>query len=504
MINTTPSDNATDAHRVKLKRVLGPAVATAVVVGNTIGSGIFLKPGNIAADGGQFGLILAIWVAGGVLCLLGALCVAELATMLPQAGGLYVYLREAYGKPVAFLFGWCEMLFSRPASTGALAVACIGSLAMALQWDMPPETRVLLSVGLLAVFAWVNILGVVWGGRVQFATTVVKAGFLAGVALLPWVLLPWAEQGLEWSRYATAVTPRMPSLSLQVSAVLLAVLWTYDGWHGLAPLAEEVRRPQRNIPLALVVGVSLLVLLYVGANIAYHGVLSMAEMKEAGNHAAEEMLRRLLGPLGMAGMSAVIICSTLGAINSNLLYAPRVSFAMGRDGVFFRDLGHVHATYRTPAIAIAVHAVMAAGLVAAIACGQHLVRGIAADEMSEGIVQRIVWGLQTGTTFDVLTNCVVFSASIFYVLSVVAVVVLRYRRPDLRRRYRTWGYPVTPLVFAAVYVWFLTQIYASHPLESRAGLLCIALGVPVYWLYQRKCAVRPPRTSQDTTSQDTM
>lgn len=483
-------DNPASARPAKLKRALGPAVATAVVVGNTIGSGIFLKPGNIAGDCGQFGLILTVWVAGGVLCLLGALCVAELATMLPQAGGLYVYLREAYGKPVAFLYGWCEMLFSRPSSTGALAVAFVGSLALGLQWDVSAGTLVLLAVGLLAVLAWVNCLGVVWGGRVQFVTTLIKVGFLGLVALLPWLMLPWSDRALSWSNYATTVTPRLSSLSLQISAVLLAVLWAYDGWHGLAPLAEEVRRPQRNIPLALFAGVGILVLLYVGANVAYHGVLSMPEMKAAGNHAAEEMLRRLLGRVGMAGMSAVIMCSTFGALNSNLLYAPRVTFAMGRDGLFFRELGRVHATYRTPVVAIVVHAAMAAGLVVAVAGGQYLVRDLAASEVTGEFARRIVASLQGGTTFDVLTNCVVFSASIFYLLSVLAVVVLRVRQPDARRRYRAWGYPLTPLVFVAVYVWFLTQIYASHPLESRAGLLCIALGVPVYFLY-RKLSRRP-------------
>jgi APA family basic amino acid/polyamine antiporter len=469
----------------KLKRALGPVVAIAVVVGNTIGSGIFLKPGNIAGDCGQFGLIIAVWIAGGVLCLFGALCVSELATMLPQAGGLYVYLREAYGKAVGFLYAWCEMLFSRPASTGALAVAFTGSFTLALGWEVSAGTQVLLATTLLVLVAWVNILGVVWGGRLQFVTTLVKVGFLTSVALLPWLLLPLVGRGPEWSNYATTVAPRLPVLSAQISAVLLAVLWAYDGWHGLAPLAEEVRRPQRNIPLALLAGIGILVVLYVGANVAYHGVLSMPEMKASGNHAAEEMLRRLLGRFGLAGMSAVIMCSTFGALNSNLLYAPRVTFAMGRDGVFFRELGRVHATFRTPAVAIVVHALMAGVLVAAVALGQHLVCGVTANQVQGELTRRIVESLQGGTTFDVLTNCVVFSASIFYLLSVLAVVVLRYRRPDLRRRYRTWGYPLTPLIFVAVYVWFLVQVYASHPLESRAGLLCIAVGVPVYWLYRK-------------------
>jgi APA family basic amino acid/polyamine antiporter len=499
MAESSPTVEPAIVRPARLKRALGPVVATAVVVGNTIGSGIFLKPGNIAGDCGQVWLILALWVAGGVLCLLGALCVAELATMLPRAGGLYVYLREAYGKPVAFLFGWCDMLFSRPASTGALAVAFIGSLTLAIDWHVSAGMQVLLATALLAILAWVNILGVVWGGRLQFVMTLIKVGFLVLVAALPWALLRLTEESYGWSNYATTVAPRLPSLSAQIGAVLLAVLWAYDGWHGLAPLAEEVRRPQRNIPIALFAGVGILVLLYVGANVAYHGVLSMPEMKAAGNHAAEEMLRRLLGRWGLASMSAVIMCSTFGALNSNLLYAPRVTFAMGRDGVFFRELGHVHATYRTPAVAILVLAVMSAGLIAAVALGKHLVGGLAADEVSGALVREIVIGLQEGTIFDVLTNCVVFAASIFYLLSVLAVVVLRYRRADLRRHYRTWGYPVTPLVFVAVYVWFLMQVYASQPLESRAGLLFIALGVPVYWLYQRasraaKHSGRPARS----------
>ncbi len=488
MSASPPPANSAVGHPARLRRALGPVIATAVVVGNAIGSGIFLKPGSIAGDGGQFWLIIAVWVAGGVLCLLGALCLAELATMLPQAGGLYVYVREAYGRPAAFLYGWCEMLFSRPASTGALAVAFVGSLVLALQWDASAGTQVLLATALLAVLAWVNILGVVWGGRLQLVTTAIKAGFLASVALLPWIMLPLADHGLAWSNYATTVTPRLPSLSAQVGAVLLGVLWAYDGWHGLAPLAEEVRRPRRNIPIALVAGVGILVLLYVGANVAYHGVLSMSEMKASGNHAAEEMLRRLLGRVGMASMSTVIMCSTFGALNSNLLYAPRVSFAMGRDGVFFRGLGRVHATYRTPAVAILALAAMAMGLIAVVALGKHLVRGLAVDDLRGEFAGRIVASLQGDTVFDLLTNCVVFSASIFYMLSVLAVVVLRYRRPGLRRRYRTWGYPLTPLVFVAVYVWFLVQVYASHPLESRAGVLFIALGAPIYWLYQRASA----------------
>jgi len=467
-----------------LKRELGARIAIAVVVGDVIGSGIFLKPGNIAADGGSFGLILGVWVLGGVLCVLGALCFAELATMFPEAGGLYVYMREAYGRLVAFLFGWTEVIFGKPAAIGALAVAFVGSLRLALKLELSPWVEVSLATCLIVFLAWVNILGVLWGGRMQLLTTVVKAGFLGLVGLLPFLLLPFVAESVHLSNYATTVEPRQTTLATQVGAILLAVMWAYNGWHGITPLSEEIREPQRNIPLALFAGIGILIVLYVGANIAYHGVLTMGEMKAAGNHAAEEMLHRLLGPAGLTAMSLVIMCSTFGAINSNLLQAPRVSFAMGRDSVFFRALGQVHATFRTPVPAIVLMAAMAILLVVLAALAKWLVRDMQVDSQARELLPRIMLGLKNGTIFDLLTNFVIFSASIFYMLGVLAVLVLRVRRPDAQRPYRTWGYPLTPILFLLVYAWFLVQVYASNAVESRTGVLLIACGVPVYFAYQ--------------------
>jgi len=470
----------------------------AVVVGNVIGSGIFLKPGNIAAESGDFWLILGVWVFGGVLCILGALCFAELATMLPQAGGIYVYLREAYGRPVAFLFGWSEFLFSRPAAIGALAVAFVGSLALSLEraarWHFSTPLLVLLAVGLITLMAWINILGVIWGGRLQMFTTVIKAVFLALVAASPLLLVPWSGWTLEAANYASTIEPRQPSLAGQLGAVLLAVMWAYNGWEGITPLAEEVRDPERNIPLALFGGIGVLMVLYVAANVAYYGVLSMGQVAAAGDHAAEQMLGALIGPLGLSTISAVIMFSVFGAINSNFLLAPRVTFAMGRDGAFFRALGSVHATFRTPAVAIAVMAVMASLLVVLVAAGGHLVRDVRTSALQWELGRRIVSSLQNDTIFDLLTNFVIFTLSIFYLLTVLAVIVLRWRRPDAPRPYRTWGYPWVPLAFMAVYVWFLGQIYWSKPLESHTGLVLIALGIPVYAAYHAWTSRRPQRT----------
>ena len=477
-----------------LKRDLGLTIAIAVVVGNVIGSGIFLKPGTIAADGGRFGLIISVWVLGGILCFLGALCFAELATLLPRAGGMYVYLREAYGKLPAFLFGWTETIFGKPAAIGALAVAFVGKLNGLLSSGdsevLSRNAQVAVAVAAIVVLAWVNILGVVWGGRMQLLTTIIKAGFLALVGVLPFVLIPFMSGAVQFDNYQTTVEPQQATLAAQVGTVLLAVMWAYNGWHGITPLAEEVREPQRNLPLSLFVGISILIVLYVTANFAYHGVLSMQEMKEAGQDAAEATLFRLLGPMGSAAISAVIMCSVFGAINSNLLQAPRVSYAMGRDRVFFRTLGQVHGNYRTPLPAIVLMAGMAIVLVVSAAFAKSLAQGITTADFSWEISRRIVGSLKDGSIFDLLTNFVIFSASIFYVLAVAAVIVLRSRLPDADRPYRTWGYPVTPLLFLLVYAWFLYQVFFSNPLESLVGLVFIAVGVPFFFGYRRWVAAK--------------
>jgi APA family basic amino acid/polyamine antiporter len=473
-----------------LRRALGPRIAMAVVVGNVIGSGIFLKPGAIAAECGNFGLIISVWIFGGLLCVLGALCYAELATMLPQAGGLYVYLREAYGKPTAFLFGWSEFLFSRPASIGALSVAFLGSLALALGWQMSDAAEVLLAALLIAAMAWINIIGVIWGGRLQMLTTVVKVVFLALVAASPLLLAPWSGWSIEAANYTSRVTPTQTTIATQVAAVLLAVMWAYNGWSGITPLAEEVRDPHRSIPLALFGGIGILIVLYVAANLAYHGVLPMSELSAAGDHGAERMLSKLAGRAGLTAMSIVIMCSTFGAINTNFLQAPRVSFAMGRDGVFFRALGTVHVSYRTPAVAIFVKALMAMTLVLAVAVSKYLVRDVTPGEISWTLAARIVASLRDDSIFSLLTNFVIFTMSIFYLLAVLALIVLRIRRPDLPRPYRTWGYPIVPLAFSVVYIWFLGQIYASQPLEAHTGLVLIGLGIPVYWAFRWRSSPR--------------
>ena len=470
--------------RPGLIRVLGPWMAIALVVGNVIGSGIFLKPGAIAAVGGSFPLIITAWITGGCLCILGGLCFAELAVMLPRAGGMYVYLREAYGRETSFLFGWSEFLFRQPASVGALAVAFVTAFGLAVGHKFTLVPGLLLALSLIVGMAWVNIIGTICGGRVQAGTTLIKAGFLALIAILPFAVMLFGFDGFDTSNYITEFAAKggeSRTLSMKFAAVMLAVMWAYNGWHGITPVAEEIRDPQRNIPRALFGGIGVLIVLYLGANFAYHGVLTMDEMAAAGESGAQETMRKLFASssdnaanVAVAVISAVIMISTFGAINSNMLNGPRVSFAMGRDDVFFRQLGRVHVNFRTPAIAITVQASMAALLVVA-----------------SGILVTYVEGFENTSIFTMLTDYVIFSASIFYMLAVLAVIVLRVKHPEWERPYRTWGYPFVPILYLSFYAWFLYNVYLQNPFEAKSGLLLIALGLPVYYGY-RAWAKRHP------------
>jgi APA family basic amino acid/polyamine antiporter len=479
------SNNTDDGSQHTLKRALGPGAAIAMVVGSVIGAGIFFKPGRIAAEAGRFDLIIGVWVLGGVLCILGAICFAELATMFPQAGGLYVYLREAYGRMVAFLFGWIEFLFAKPAAIGALSVAFVGKLGVLVNRQLSPTEEVVISSVLIAVLTVINVFGVKWGGRVQTLMTVIKGGLVAGIALLPFVLMPFLDSTISLSNFTSTAPPRQSSLAVQISVVLLAVMWAYHGWHGLTPLAEEVRDPQRNLPLALIGGLGIVMLLYVSANVAYHGVLSMAELRTAGTNGAEMMLNKLMGSIGASAIAAIIMCSTSGAINSNILEAPRVAFAMGRDGVFFRVLGLVHQIYRTPVAAILVTALMSIGWLVTAAVAKLFVADSDPSEIQWMFRRQFVMGLRDNSIFELLTNLVVFASAIFHSLTVLAVFVLRWQRPDAPRPFRTWGYPVVPAAFLVINIWFMYQIFQSNKTESLVGLGLIALGIPVYWIYRQ-------------------
>lgn len=481
-------------HEHQLLRALGPGVAIAVVVGNVIGSGIFAKPSGIATAAGSFPIIITGWILGGVICLFGALCFAELSAMLPKAGGLYIFLREAYGKPVAFLFGLNEYVFGRTATNGALSVffATLCCLPFLNPNESPhPWVQAVIACLVIVGLTTINVLGVIWGGRVQGLTTLIKAGFLGLIAVTPFLFLAINSHSVQWSNYLTTVTPEKTTFSAQFAAILLAVMWAYNGWHDIAPVAEEVRDPQRNIPLALIGGIVILILLYVGANIAYHGVLTMQQIAGAGRGTAQLTIYTTLLPLGESSaqfganaITAVTMCSVFGALNCNLMLGPRIAFAMARDGIFWRPLARVHPQFRTPAVSIMAQACMSCALVIV---GTLLIVNI--DSLITVLRSIDVLGLlrkmkdqelREINLFDLFTDFVVYSANIFYALCVLGVYVLRYKHPEWERPYRTWGYPVVPALYLIGMSWFAWAAFFSAPLSSTVALILVLLGFPVY------------------------
>lgn len=453
-----------------LPRVLGLWMAIAIVIGNTIGAGIFVKPGRIAADAGSFPLIFSVWVFGTLLCVLGGLCLAELSAMHPRSGGLYVYLREAYGPLPAFLFGWQEFLFARPASTAALGVVCVSSFLRILgqtpgAWQVVP-----LAMLLIFAVACFNVLGVLWGARLQALTTMIKCGLVLTIALLPWILSLSGTSPIQWNLLSETVTPMQPTLSSQFAAVLLAVMWAFNGWEGVVPIAEEVKNPGRNLPLALLGGIGLLGLLYMGATLAYHLVIPISDMaiQENREHVAELLLTRSIGSWAGSMMSVGLVLSTLGTINSNLLTSPRVTYAMGRDGLLPSSFGTLHPRYKTPMNAILFQAAVACLMV-----------------IGSALLIQYTSYFQKRTIFDLLTDCIVFAASLFYTAAIAAVIVLRRKQPALHRPFRTPGYPWTPILYILAYLWFILSILYEQPVEGVFGILLILIGIPYFFKRNR-------------------
>lgn len=479
------SERPADDEQPGLVRALGPGMATAIVVGNVIGAGIFLKPGEAATEAGSAWLAIAAWITGGVLSLLGALTIAELALRLPQTGGLYVYLREAFGRPAGFLFGWSEFVFGVPASIGALAVGFAGIAGALGARNFGPWEETAIAVAAILILAAINIVGVAWGGRTQVATTAIKCLFLAALAALPVALTVFGYDGLSVAnlQQASDASPQSQSaMPVRFAGALLAVLWAYSGWHAVAPVAEEVKSPRRNIPLALIGGGAMLATLYVATVIAYHGSLSMDAIAEAGIRLPQAMAAKLLHPFGenltavaVTGISAVALVSIAGSLNANLISGPRVGFAMARDGVFPHSLARVHRRFHTPAAAILTQAVLAIVLV-----------------VTSATLVTTVEQFRERTIFELLTDCVTFVAAIFLMLAVAAIFPLRRRGP-MPAGYTTPLYPWVPLLYIAASCVFIGYIFYGKPLEASAGVVLTLAGLIFYaWMLRRHRTANQP------------
>jgi basic amino acid/polyamine antiporter, APA family len=464
-----------------LPRVLGPFDAVTIVVGSIIGSGIFLKVSNIDKLVPSFGAIMAVWIVGGIATLCGSLSLAELAAMLPHAGGPYVYLRESYGRATAFLWGWAEFSIVRTGSLGSLACGTViyfskfldslkenGALPAFLADQLPLSHvgQAIVTIAAVVSLTWINVIGTRWAARTQNITTIIKVGFLVMLMLGPLALGRWNTANLQ------PLAPPVFSFDLfkAFGLAMVAVFWPYDGWINIGPVAEEVRAPQRNVPLGLGLGVLIVTLVYCGANVGYHLCLPLSQTKDSATIAAD-VFEMVLGRYGVPLAAAGVMISMFGALNSNLLAGPRIYFAMARDGLFPQAMRQVHPRFQTPANAILTQSIWS-------------------------IIQIVIafrFAHDPKGAFDILTDFVVLGGTIFYALVVACVIILRWKMPTLERPYRTWGFPVTPILYlltASLVVGsiFLESFTPDAPLERRyqvpafLGLMLVGLGM--YWFFR--------------------
>jgi APA family basic amino acid/polyamine antiporter len=432
-----------------LARVIGLWGGLAVIVGITIGGGIFRKPHTLARDVGDPAVILGLWVGFGLVSLCGALALAELSSMLPHTGGVYVYLRSAYGDGAAFVFGWLFLLVSTPAAIGALATffaELLLGLAGHGSGRAEPGTLAAVACATIVVLSAVNLLGARLGSAVQSVFALLKVG-----ALLALVAASFAVPGGSFAHLAPA-----DHAVRSLGSGAASVIWAYDGWVAVSMVAGEVLAPERLMRRVIVGGMLSIVVLYVGANVGYFYALPVEAMAAETGGVPQRIMADLLGPIGAGLIGAAILCSVFGALNGNILAKPRVAYAMARDGLTFGFLGRVHPRFSTPHAAILIQAAMAMALVVAL------------------------------RDFDALTTYFVVVEWSALLFAVAAVMVLRARLPEAPRPFRTPGYPWVPLVFLVGTLAGLVAIVLGEidrPVPNYAplwGLLLAGAGFPVY------------------------
>ncbi len=445
-----------------LERRLSTLDGVLLTVGGVVGTGIFFTTADMARALPEAPSILLAWLAAGLLTLAGALTYAELGTMFPQAGGLYCFLREAYGPLPAFLYGWTA--FTVIMSGGIAAIAAgfgdyLGSFvpwcsAAHELWRVPlgemvwsvSGAQVTGAVAIVLLTA-LNAVGVEAGTRVQNGLTLVKAAAIVAFAVVGFgVAAPPAVAAMEapvatmgwWSAFGVC---------------MVAALWAYDGWYGLTFAAGELRDPARSLPRALVLGTLVVIVLYLLVNLAYCRALSPAQMA-ATTRVGETAAVALFGTAGAQWVAAAVLVATFGCLSATILYSARIYLPMAHEGLFFRALGNVHPRWRTPRNSLVAQSAWAVALV-------------------------------LSGRFDQLTTYVVFAGVLFHIAAGAAVFVLRRRRPEMPRPYRVQGYPVVPLLFLVATVALLFNTLSERPGEAAAGLLCVATGLPAYWFWRR-------------------
>jgi APA family basic amino acid/polyamine antiporter len=441
-----------DKTKIALPRVLSLWDVIMIVVGGVIGSGIFLSPSEIAAAVPAPLLMLAVWVVGGMFSFFGAVAFAELGAAMPEAGGIYVYLREAYGPLISFLFGWTLFLVIDSGSIATLAVAFSHNMLPRFV-DMTLLEKQLIAAGFVAFLGAVNYIGVRWGSRLQNLLTYIKVGAIGIVVVAVFFFTKGNGHAVNFVEPSPG--PFNFGLLGAFGVGLIASLWAYKGWEAATYNAGEVKNPRKNLPLGILIGTGAVVVIYIIANLAYLYILPVGKIATSEGRVALDVMQIVTGPFGASLIAFLILFSILGAANQNMLTSPRVYFAMARDGMFFKKIAECHPKFLTPHVSI---------------------------------IAITVWSIiltLTGT-FKQLFTYVIFGEWIFFGLTVAAVIVLRKKRPDLDRPYKTWGYPVTPVIFVLAALYVAVAALLSAFWNALAGLGIICLGIPAYLYWRGK------------------
>jgi len=445
-----------------LVRGLGFWDGTLITIGSILGSAVFLAAADVARAVPHAGLLLVLWVLGGLLTMAGALTYAELGGLFPKAGGQYHFLKEAYGPFWGFLFGWACFTNIIGGGLAALAAGFGAYLGSFLPFFATENVLLALPVGrwqwtatgsqaagalALAFLTAINYVGLKQGTLFQNVVTVLKVGSIVVLAVAGLVV---------GARATPALFAPLPagSLATALGAGMIAVFWSYDGWYGLTNVAGEMRNPGRDLPRSLLAGTLAVMALYLAVNAVYLRAMPVADMAGAAR-IGEAAAQILLGPTAARLVSAAVVLSIFGCLSSTILWGARIYLPMAEDGVFFRSLARIHPRYRTPATSI----------------------------LAQG-----VWAivLTFSGTYEQLFTYVIFAVFLFHAMTGAAVFVLRRTRPDAPRPYRVWGYPVLPAVFTLTALAFVANTLVEKPKESGLGLLLLALGIPAYVWWRRK------------------
>jgi len=459
---------------IQLIRGLGLTAAIAVNVANIIGTGVFLKARVMTCNVGTPGKALIVWVIAGLLALAGALTYAELLAMMPRAAGEYGILRDAYGRPLGFVYGWSQFLIARTASAAALAVGFAiflndlvkGALdPVYFEYTFPGGHVVsfgrlqLVALGAIIITTLINCAAVRVSGGVASLLTGLKLVLLLGIGFGAFFYSggDWAHLSMANAGGACQGVAITTGGLAGFGAAMLGALWAYDGWNNITFLAGEVKNPERNLPLGLIISMFLVMGLYLLVNFSYYHVLTPTEVASvaASSSVAAEVVRRLLGAIAVTLMAAAMMTSSFGALHASILATSRVPYAMARDRLFFQGLAKL-----SPRTHVPIRSLVVLGIWSAV--------------------------IALSGSYDQLTDSAIFALTLFYAFVAGSVFIFRRRMPDAPRPYRTWGYPVVPIVFIVVDAWLIVRTIWDSPKQSAIGLGLILIGLPVYliWAYQ--------------------